>query len=132
MDLEHERTYYVGKEGLALLKQREIHFNDRYRERIDREVDEDGKYVFSAKWPTDSDNAQIGAIIRESNDGGYVAGIAWDEFLSAQGHNPWTCMHLSVRVGPLAPDESVTRRGRIYLYEGDAEDCLGRVREFLG
>lgn len=131
MDLEHQRTYFVGKDGLTLLDQREIHFNDRYREQIDREADADGKYVWSEKWPTDPRNAEIGALIRESSEGGCVAGIVWDDFLSAQGHNPWTCMHLSVRVGALAPDESATRRGRIYLYEGDAKDCLGRMREFL-
>jgi hypothetical protein len=74
---------------------------------------------------------RIGAIIRESDDGNYVAGIVWDDFLSAQGHNPWTCMHLSVRAGALALDESVTRRGRIYLFNGTAQDCLDRCRSFL-
>jgi hypothetical protein len=131
MDLDHARTYFVGKDGLSLLKQREIHFNQQYREQIDREADPEGKYVFSEKWPTDPQNAEIGALIRESDDGQYVAGIVWDEFLSAQGHNPWTCMHLSVRVGALAPDESVTRKGRIYLFEGNASDCLERCRAFL-
>lgn len=130
-DLEHNRTWFVGAYGLSRLEEREIHFNERYRNAIDGEADAEGSYVFSHKWPTDARDAQIGAIIREADDGSHVAGIVWDDFLSAQGHNPWTCMHLSVRVGSLAPDESVTRNGRIYLYEGDAEDCLERCRVFL-
>ena len=40
-------------------------------------------------------------------------------------------MHLSVRAGALAPDESVTRRGRIYLFNGTAQDFLDRCRSFL-
>ena len=90
-----------------------------------------GRYVFSEKWPTDVSNPEFGAIIRESVVGRWVAGIVWDEFLSAQAHNPWNCMHLSVRVGALAPGESVTRKGRIYLYNGDADDCLGKCGEFF-
>ena len=132
MDLDHTRTWFVDRDGLSLLNQREIHFNQRYREQIGREADKNGKYVFSEKWPTDPANAELGAIIRESDDGHWVAGIVWDEFLSAQGHNPWACMHLSVRVGALEPAESVTRRGRIYLFEGNSEDCLDRCRSFLG
>jgi hypothetical protein len=131
-EVERTRTWFVSKDGLSLLNEREIHFNQRYRKQIDREADEDGQYIFSEKWPTDPLNAEIGAIIRESDDGSYVAGIVWDDFLSAQGHNPWTCMHLSVRAGALAPDESVTRRGRIYLFNGTAQDCLDRCRSFLG
>ena len=67
---------------------------------------------------------EVGAIIRESDDGNWVAGIAWDNFLSAQGHNPWTCVHLSRRAGALALDEFVTRHGRIYLFDGNVPDCL--------
>ncbi|MBS14011.1 MAG: hypothetical protein CME19_20745 [Gemmatimonadetes bacterium] len=87
--------------------------------------------MFSEKWPTDPANSEIGAIIREADDGAHEAGFVWDEFLSAQGQNPWTCMHLSLRIGALAPDESVTRNGRIFLYEGDARDCLQRCEAFL-
>ena len=131
MDTDYTRTWYVSREGLTLLNQREIHFNRQYREQIDREADDEGKFVFSEKWPTDPTNAQIGAVIRESDDGQYVAGIVWDEFLSAQGHNPWNCMHLSVRAGALSPDESVTRYGRIYLFEGNTSDCLSKCKDFL-
>ena len=129
-DEAHERTWFVGGDGLDRLHQREIHFNRSLRDDVDRRAT-DGRYVFSDKWPTSDRDAAFGALIRESNDGRWVAGIAWDDFLSAQGHNPRFCMHLSVRVGPLAPGETVERQGRIYLFEGDATDCLDRAKEDL-
>ena len=45
MDLDHTRTWFVDRDGLSLLNQREIHFNQRYREQIGREGDEDGTVV---------------------------------------------------------------------------------------
>lgn len=131
LDRNHTRTWYVDRKGLSLLKKREIHFNQRYRNQINQEADTAGQYLFSKKWPTAPINAEIGAIIRESDDGNWVTGIVWDDFLSAQAHNPWSCMHMSVRVGALAPGESVTRKGRIYLFKGSAADCLPRCRAFL-
>lgn len=124
-DREHVRTWYVGTEGLDRLVEREIHFNHQLRPDIDA-VGQDGEYVFSHKWPTAPTNATRGAIIRQSSDDRWVAAIAWDDFISAQGHNPWDCMHLSVRVGPLAPGDSITRRGRIVLFEGTPEEALAR------
>ena len=47
LDLDHTRTWYVSKDGLSLLNEREIHFNQRYRTQIDHEADEDGQYTFS-------------------------------------------------------------------------------------
>jgi hypothetical protein len=63
-------------------------------------------------------------MIRESTDGEYVTGIAWEDFISVQGHNPWCCMHLSIRVGALKKGESKTIRGRIYLFKGNKDECM--------
>jgi len=123
-------TYFFGPEGLVRSHLREIHFNEAVRAAVDREA-VDGKYVWTEKWPLSEVNAKSGLIIRESTNGGWVAGIAWERFLSAQAHNPWECMHLSVRVGPLAPGESRTVRGRIYIFEGDKEACLRRMSNDL-
>lgn len=120
-------TWYVGHSGFEKLVARQIHFNDRLRAQVDGEA-QDGQYVFSQKWPTSPDNATQGLIVRESTSGGWVAGIAWEEFLSSQGHNPWSCMHLSVNVGPLKPGESKTIRGRMYLFPGTRDECLKRFR----
>ena len=81
------------------------------------------------KWPMSAENAAAGIIIRESEDNQWVSAIAWEDFLSAQGHNPWSCMHLCVRVGPLAIGESKTIRGRMHLFPGNKEDCLARFRK---
>ncbi len=121
-------TYFLAKSGLVKLNKREIHFNRRFRKLVDDEA-EDGKYVWSEKWPKRDPDAVAGLIVRESTDGRWVCGIAWEEFLSAQGHNPWECMHLSVRVGPLAKGASKTVRGKIYLFEGVKEDLLARYRK---
>jgi hypothetical protein len=67
-------------------------------------------------------------VLRESAGGGWVTGVAWEDYLSAQGHNPRRCMHLSVRVGPLSRGERKSIRGKIYLFCGDREDCLARYR----
>ncbi len=124
---DNRNTWFVGNDGLAELKQREIHFSMKLRKQIDA-ASNNGKHPFSFKWPTSEDDAHAGLMIRESTDGQWVTGIAWDWFLSAQGHNPWQCMHLCFNVGPLKPGESKTIRGRIYLFRGAKEDCLRRYR----
>jgi hypothetical protein len=124
-EFANTRTYFVGSDGLVKQHQREIHFNHELRSAIDQEADQ-GKYVFSHKWPTSEVDAVRGLLMRESTNGQWVSGISWEEFLSAQGHNPWQCMHLCIRVGPLNRNESRTLRGRIYLFKGDKEDCYRR------
>lgn len=129
LDEAHTLTYFRGEDGLdpiAGAVPRDIHFNHACRPDIaswDKEEEGDA-FVFGRKWPTSDRDAYAGILIRESCDGRYVMGIAWESFLSAQGHNPWNCMHLSVRVGPLAQGECRTIRGRLYLMEGAKETCL--------
>jgi acetyl esterase/lipase len=126
----NEQTYFVGADGLhplTIRAPREIHFNDALRDAVDAESN-DGLYVWSEKWPMSDLNATAGLIARESNDREWVTGIAWERFLSAQGHNPWECMHLAVRVGPLAVGETRKVRGKMYLFEGTREELLERYR----
>ncbi len=125
---DNQNTWYIGRNGLLKLERRAIHFNTRLRKQVDR-ASADGKLKFSHKWPTAKDDAHAGALIRESTDGRWVTGIMWEEFLSAQGHNPWQCMHLCVSVGPLTPGESKTIRGKIYLFKGTKENCFKRIQE---
>ena len=129
LDGNHEHSYFLGRNGLELIKgkyPREIHFNHRFRKKIMnwKKEREDGNFVFSNKWPTSERDAYAGLMVRESKDKKRVMGIAWESFISAQGHNPWKCMHLSICVGPLKQGEKKTIRGRIYLFEGLKEDCL--------
>ena len=105
---------------------REIHFNHQCHEDLaawDRER-ADGQFVFADKWPPSPRDAHKGLMVRESSHGRYAMGVAWDSFLSAQGHNPWNCMHLSIKVGPLPQGQTKSIGGRIYLLEGRKEDCL--------
>ena len=125
--LANTSTFFVGPDGLEKLTLRQIHFADKLRHLVDQEA-KDGQYVFSHKWPTAEPNATAGLIVRESTDGKWVTGIAWEDFISSQGHNPWECMHLCVRVGPLKQGEERTIRGKIYLFEGDKDDLLARYR----
>lgn len=119
------KTYFVGADGLKQQKKREIHFADVLRTSIDQQSDA-GTFVFSNKWPTSETNAVRGLLMRESTDGQRVTGIAWEDYLSAQGHNPWQCMHLCIRVGPLKKGETRTLRGKIYLFKGTKDDCYRR------
>lgn len=118
-------TYFYGPQGLKRQLKREIHFNQALRASLDG-ISPEGEFAFSHKWPTSEANAAGGIIIRESTDGKWVTGIAWEDFLSVQGHNPWECMHLSVRVGPLKRGQQKTIRGKVYLFQGTKEDCLNR------
>jgi hypothetical protein len=129
-DDQHQNTWFIGEQGADLIKgekfPREIHFNTKFLSDIASWEKESGTedFVFSSKWPTSKRNAVEGMMIREDNTHKWVMGIAWDDFLSAQGHNPWKCMHLSVRVGPLKSGASKVIRGKIYLFEGSKEDCI--------
>ena len=122
-DEEKTHTYYLGDDGLRLLDTNtHLHFNHRLRAAIDRHV-QAGEA--DRNWDIYHD-AEAGLMVRESHDGQWVAGIGWEDFLSAQGHNPLHCMHLSVRVGALEPGQNKTVRGKIYLFKGNKEDCLNR------
>ena len=126
-DDDQNRTFYLGGEGLMPLIRRDIHFNHTFRTAIDAEA-ENGHYVFSDKWPTSPANASGGLLLRESSDHQWIAAIAWSDFLSLQGHNPWRCMHQSIRIGPLSPGATKSIDGRIYLYQGTREDCLAKFK----
>ena len=127
-DEEHQRTWFASRAGLELLTNRAIHFNHALRPAID-DRSQDERFVFSDKWPTSPVDAAAGLLLRESSDGRWVAGIAWDDFVSAQGHNPWRCMHLSIRLGPLRRGETKELRGRLYLMESTKEACYKAFKQ---
>jgi hypothetical protein len=127
-DFINTNTFFLATDGLVRLLAREIHFNRKLRPDVDAQADREGKYVWSGKWPKSEIDAAGGLIVRESTSRRWVTGIAWERFLSAQGHNPWDCMHLSVNVGPLAQGGSREIRGKIYLFEGTREQLLERYR----
>ena len=129
-EFENQNTWFVGKDGLQKLVGRDIHFNFQLRRQVDEQATE-GEHPFSYKWPTSREDSYQGLIVRESNDGRWVTGIAWERFLSAQGHNPWSCMHLAINVGPLRPQQSRTIHGRIYLFPGTREQCYERFQKDL-
>jgi hypothetical protein len=120
-------TFFLAAGGLERLEHREIHFNHTLRDEVDARA-LSRPLVFSSKWPLSESDATGGLLIRESTDRRWVTAIVWEDFLSAQGHNPWDCMHLGVRVGPLAAGGSKRIRGRIYLLPGDRDEILERVR----
>jgi hypothetical protein len=123
----NENTFFLADSGLQLLHGREIHFNSKLRPQIDAAA-RNGGFVFSQKWPTAAPDAAGGIMVRESTDGSWVSGVAWDDFLSVQAHNPWQCMHLAPRIGPLKRNETKSIRGRLYLFRGNKDDCLRRYR----
>ncbi len=121
-EFANQKTFFLGPEGLYPLTAREIHYNSALRRELDLQAytwiesldprsKRGDRFVWSARWPDSEDNARGGLIVRESSDGKWVTGIAWERFLSAQGHNPWECMHLSINIGPL--DRGQSREIRI-------------------
>ena len=134
-EFANTKTWFNSANGLKRLAgkaPREIHYNQTLKELIAKEADADGRYAWSEKWPRSEVDAVDGLIIRESTSGGWVTGIAWDRFLAAQGHNPWECMHLSVRVGPLKRGETRSVKGRVYLFQGTKKELLDRYRKGRG
>lgn len=111
-------TYFLSGSGLEQLTGRSIHWIDDYREQIAKSEPEDG-FPWDHKWPTAARTASEALIVREGIDGQWATGIAWEDSISVQGHNPWNCMHLSAKIGPLAPGETMTVNGKLYLDHGD-------------
>lgn len=122
-DEERGDSYFLGADRMELLNNLDLHANHRLRPQVDRWI---GAYEPDPYWTLANGDAYAGLMVRESKDGRWVAGIGWERFVSAQAHNPLRCMHLSVRLGPLAPGQTRTVRGKIYLFEGNKEDCLIR------
>jgi hypothetical protein len=114
------RTWYLSAAGLERMQGREVHFARDARLPANRE------YAFSDRWPPSDTPAERGLLVRESNDSTWIAGIEWEDFVTVQAHNPWDCMHVGIRVGPLAPGETKTIRGRIMLSPGAKKDALIR------
>ncbi|MDA0347457.1 MAG: hypothetical protein O3C43_13025 [Verrucomicrobia bacterium] len=133
LDDGHDHTYFIGEQGLDLLAgdaPREIHFNHQWMNSVAswKKERDDGQFVWYQKWPTSKRDAYAGVLVRESEDRSQTMAIVWEDFLTAQGHNPWKCMHLSIRVGPLKPTESKTIRGKMYLFNGTKEDLLSKLK----
>lgn len=123
-----QKTFFISADGPAPLTSRALHFNASYRAAADRAT-ENGRFAFSNKWPPSDVHATASLLVRESEDGRWVTGVAWEDFLSVQGHNPWNCLHVCVRLGALKPGESRTVRGRLYLFAGTAAECVARFRK---
>ncbi len=121
-------SWFVSADGLTRLELRQIHFRDLLRRKVDGQA-ENGRYAWSEKWPKSDPDATSGLLLRESSDGRWVTGISWNRFLSSQGHNPWSCLHLGIHLGPLRRDDSRIVKGKIYLIEGDRNDLLRKHRE---
>jgi hypothetical protein len=128
----HERTWFLGQDGLEPLVGRHIHFHCDFRQQILAQTPPGGELPFSHKWPTSDADAGGGLLLRESIDRDWVAAIAWEDTLSLQGHNPWRCMHQSVRVGPLAPGATKGVRGNVYVMRATKDDVLERFQFEFG
>ena len=128
-------TYYLGTDGLRLTidnkNWRSIHFNHDLRE----EIFSHGKYgefPWSFRWPTSFRDAVHGLMLRESKDDEWVVGIAWERFLSVQGHNPYHCLHVSIQVGPLKVGEKRQIRGKVYMLRGNRDELVKRYYADFG
>lgn len=132
MQFANKKTFFHGPNGLVRLQKRNIHFNTAISKAVEAEA-KAGKYIWSDKWPKGEPNATVGLLVRESTNNQWVTGIAWERFMSSQGHNPWQCMHLGIHLGPLPQGKSRTVSGRIYLFKGKKENLLERyLKDFHG
>lgn len=123
----HLKTYMVGPEGLERVADRDFHFNDDLRAGL-TERSPELKFAFSNRWATSPRDSHAGLLLRESFSGGWTSGVAWQEWLGLQAHNPWLCMHAATRVGPLGVGEIKTVRGMLFLFPGDRAEGLRRFQ----
>ena len=130
----HRGTLFHAASGLKRLflrAPREIHYNAQLRSEVEA-IEANAPLLWSKRWPKSEVDATRGLLLRESRDGGWVTGIAWERFFSVQGHNPWNCMHLSIQLGPLARGERRVVRGKLYLLRGGAAELLEQYYRDFG
>lgn len=108
------KTYFLSAHGFERLIGRRAYFK----------AGTSDTSAFSERWPPGDTPAAEGLLVRESNDGRWVTGIAWDDFVFVQAHNEWDCMHVAVRVGPLRRGEAKSVRGQLYLFRGTRGELL--------
>jgi len=121
----HLKTYFVSERGFERLPDRDMHFAASLRQELTG-LSPERKFGFSDRWATSGSDAARGVLLRESLHGGWTSGVAWEKFVGVQAHNPWLCMHVATKVGPLKIGEKVTLRGRIYLFPGTPQEGFER------
>ncbi len=72
-----------------------------------------------------------GIIVRVGQDGAHVVATAWDEVsgLASNLGPQISCLHSDPALGPLAPGETVTRRGRLWFAELTLDELHDRYRQ---
>lgn len=129
----NERTVYAAADGaLVPLVGRRMAVDGRFHEDVRsaaRSAAARGEtWAWTTEWPIADTPSSGGFMARPSNDDAWVAGIAWEDAFGAQAHNPWQCLHLAVRVGPLPRGASRVLRGRIDLFAGTPSDAFDAWR----
>lgn len=128
-DEEQRHTYYYGSSGLATLDGRTLHVHEDYYDAVaDAREEFPPSEDLPWTWCDAADTSTKPLLVRESPDGTVSTGIAWEDALGAQGHNPWNCMHLMVKVGPVPAGERSQVRGKIYLEHGGRDRIVDRYR----
>lgn len=123
----HRATFFLGDQGLASMPDRDMRFSAELGDEL-KTLSPSLEFDFSERWPTSEHTAHAGLLLRESSNGGWTSGIAWDRFVGVQAHNPWLCMHVAAQVGPLARGAKRTLRGRIYLFPGSPSEAFARYQ----
>lgn len=123
----HKSTWFIGPQGLERLGDRDFHFRSSLRAGLER-LSPELEFDFSPRWRSSERDDHGGLLVRTSQSGRWSCGVAWEDWLGVQAHNPWLCMHIATRVGPLARGAARSVRGRLVLLEGSREVALERLR----
>lgn len=125
----NERTVYAAPGGeLVALTGRSMAVDERFHDGVRAAArgaaDRGETWAWTTEWPIADTPSARGFMARPSNDDAWVAAIAWEDAFGTQAHNPWQCLHLAIRVGPLPRGASRVIRGRIYLFAGTPDAAL--------
>jgi len=73
--------------------------------------------------------AQASVVIVEAISGQHVVALGFDLSYNIFSNHGNRCFHADPHFGTLLPGEELTRRGRLYMMEGDAAAALRRYQE---
>lgn len=84
------------------------------------------------RWYVPAEAVDAPFIATESTDGGKLVGIAWENTWKVMSNTQGPCIHADPVIPACAAGESASVRGKIYFFQGTAEELYERCRKDFG
>lgn len=127
-NVEKKRTsVLLADDRPALLDHMGICFSDAATR---RSMEADDNWIstwWNKTYPPDPRHPARGVLVRRDDATGWVLTFGWDDWTNLKTHDTYDSLHVAPRLGPLAPGEAKTIRGRIGLFRGTLEEGIRRA-----